>query len=198
MRGIIEMKKLVQGVGINDGKYPAILNGLITKEYRLWTDMLRRCYNEKFHIKQPTYVGCKVSDNFKQYTYFYEWCQNQIGFGNVDFQLDKDLLHKGNKEYNENNCVFIPIETNSVLTKRQLDRGLLPIGVRKNGNNFQARCSYNGKRKTLGTYNTPELAFEAYKIFKENYIKEVAEKYKTTIDPRAYQALMNYEVTIDD
>jgi len=198
MRGIIEMKKLVHGVGINDGKYPATLNGINTKEYNLWNSMLKRCYNEKFHINQPTYVGCNVSDNFKHYTYFFEWCQNQIGFGIKNFQLDKDLLHKGNKEYNENTCVFIPIETNSVLTKRQLDRGLLPIGVRKNSKNFQAQCSYNGKVKALGTFTTPELAFQAYKLFKENYIKELAEKYKDTIDPRAYQALLNYEVDIND
>jgi len=138
MRGIIEMKKLVQGMGINNGKYPATLNGEYIREYMLWKSMLTRCYNTKYQEGKPTYIGCSVSENFKNYSYFHEWCQNQIGFGNVDFQLDKDLLHKGNKEYNENTCVFIPIETNSVLTKRQLDRGLLPIGVTKNGKNFQA------------------------------------------------------------
>ena len=192
------MSKLVQGVGINDGKYPATLNGINTKEYSLWTSMLRRCYNKTCHTMQPTYLGCKVSDNFKHYTYFFEWCQNQIGFEGCDFSLDKDLLHKGNKEYNENNCVFIPIEINNVLTKRQLDRGTFPIGVRKHGKNFQAHCSYNGKVKALGTFTTPELAFNAYKAFKEAYIKELAEKYKDTIDPRAYLALVNYEVHIDD
>ena len=88
----------------------------------------------------PTYLGCKVSDNFKHYTYFFEWCQTQIGFEGCDFSLDKDLIYKGNKEYNENNCVFIPIEINNVLTKRQLDRGTFPIGVRKHGKNFQAIC----------------------------------------------------------
>ena len=192
------MKKLVYGVGINDGKYPTTLNGLRTKEYSLWSNMLKRCYNKKFHIKQPTYVGCNVSDNFKQYAYFFEWCQNQIGFGDCDFSLDKDLIYKGNKEYNENNCVFIPLEINNVLVKRQSDRGLLPIGVTKNRVGFQARCSADGTQKCLGTFNTPELAFNAYKAFKEAYIKELAEKYKDTIDERAYQALLKYEVHIDD
>ena len=192
------MVKLVQGVGINDGKYPTTLNGLITKEYRLWASMLERCYSVKFHIKNPTYIGCTVSDMFKHYKHFFEWCQNQIGFGNVDFQLDKDLLHKGNKEYNENNCVFIPLEINNVLIKRQSDRGLLPIGVTKKGNNFQSRCNIGSTRKALGTFTTPELAFNAYKTFKEAHIKELAEKYKDTIDSRAYQALLKYEVNIDD
>ncbi len=192
------MVRLVQGVGINDGKYPATLNGINTKEYSLWTNMLERCYSVKYHEARPTYVGCNVSDNFKSYSYFYEWCQNQIGFGGCDFSLDKDLIYKGNKEYSETACVFIPIEINSVLTKRQSDRGLLPIGVTKNGKNYKAQCSYNGVQKHLGTFDSPELAFTAYKTFKEAHIKELAEKYKDTIDQRAYQALLNYEVTIDD
>ena len=192
------MKKLVYGVGINDGKYPTTLNGLRTKEYRLWTNMLKRCYNEKFHEARPTYIGCNVSDNFKSYSYFYEWCQNQIGFGDCDFSLDKDLIYKGNKEYNPDNCIFIPEEINNVLIKSNAARGTLPIGVTKHGKNYKAQCSYNGKGKALGTFSTPELAFNAYKTFKEAYIKELAEKYKDTIDARAYNALMNYEVHIDD
>lgn len=192
------MTRLVKGVGINDGKYTATVDGKMRKEYTLWVHMLERCYNEKFHINQPTYVGCTVSDSFKDYTYFFEWCQTQIGFGIFGYSLDKDLIYKGNREYNEDNCVFIPIEINNVLTKRQLDRGLLPIGVTKNGNNFIARCKAEGTQKNLGTFNTPELAFNAYKAFKEAHIKELAEKYKDTIDSRAYLALMNYEVSIDD
>lgn len=192
------MKKLVQGVGINDGKYPATIGGKRTKEYALWQNMLDRCYNKTYHTMHPTYLGCNVSDNFKQYSYFHEWCQLQIGFGIADFHLDKDLIYKGNKEYNENNCVFIPLEINSVLTKSNAARGLLPIGVTKNGNNFLARCNIGGTTKTIGTFTTPELAFNAYKTFKESHIKELAEKYKGTIDPRAYQALLNYEVDIND
>ena len=192
------MVRLVQGVGINDGKYPATLNGLRTKEYSLWAGMLERCYSKTYHTMRPTYLGCKVSDNFKSYSYFYEWCQNQIGFGDCAFSLDKDLIYKGNKEYNENNCVFIPIEINNVLIKNKSVRGLLPIGVCKHGKNYRAHCSYNNIRKRLGTFSTPELAFNAYKTFKEAYIKELAEKYKDTIDPRAYQALLKYEVSIND
>ena len=192
------MTRLVKGVGINDRKYTTTVDGKIRKEYELWTGMLNRCYSENYHKKNPTYLGCTVSDNFKHYTYFFEWCQLQIGFGICDYNLDKDLLYKGNKEYNENSCIFLPTLLNNLFVKRQLDRGTFPIGVSKDGKNYRAQCSYNGIRKNIGTFTTPELAFNAYKAFKEAHIKELAEKYKDTIDSRAYLALMNYEVSIDD
>jgi len=55
-----------------------------------------------------------------------------------------------------------------------------------------------GKQKHLGCFSTAKEAFLAYKNFKESYIKQVAEQYKSQIDPRAYKALLEYEVNIDD
>lgn len=192
------MVALVYGVGINDRSVATTLNGKITKEYALWHSMLQRCYSKPYLEKKPTYIGCSVSDTFLYYHLFRVWCQTQVGFGKEEYQLDKDLLIKGNKLYSEDTCVFIPKSLNLLLTKRTLDRGLLPIGVTKHGKGFLARCTMYGKEKSLGTFDTPELAFQAYKTFKEAYIKEQAELYKDSIDPRAYKALLNYEVSIDD
>ena len=60
----------VHGVGISGTKYPITVNGVKTKEYTLWRNMLERCYNDTYQKKQPTYKGCKVSDKFKSYEYF--------------------------------------------------------------------------------------------------------------------------------
>ena len=62
----------VFGVGILGAKYPSKVNGVLTKEYLLWTSVLERCYSDSFKKKNPTYEYCKVSDNFKRYEYFYE------------------------------------------------------------------------------------------------------------------------------
>ena len=58
--------------------------------------------------------------------------------------------------------------------------------------------SKNSKIINLGTYNTPEEAFDTYKVAKEQYIKEVADKWKNSITERVYQALMNYSIEIAD
>ena len=89
----------VCGVGITGTKYQPTINGVKTKEYVLWCNMLERCYSTNLKKRQPTYEYCEVSENFKSYEYFYEWCHKQVGFSNKDWQLDKDLLIKGNKLY---------------------------------------------------------------------------------------------------
>ena len=191
----------VFGVGISGTKYPIRVNGRNTKEYDLWYSMLRRCCSNDFKKKRPTYEGCEVSDNFKSYEYFYEWCNKQIGFNNKDWHLDKDLLVKGNKVYSENTCVFIPAEINSLLTKRENMRGEHLIGVSWNKRNktFVAVVSKNkGKPKHLGLFKTEIEAFNSYKTAKETFIKEQANNWKSQIDIRAYNALMNYKVEITD
>ena len=191
----------VFGVGALGTKYPPSINGVKTKEYALWKHMLERCYSDNFKKRRPTYEGCEASDNFKSYEYFYEWCNKQIGFDNEDWQLDKDLLVKGNKVYSENTCVFIPREINQILVKSTASRGEHLIGVRwhKRDKTFIAQVSKNkGKQECLGYFKTEIEAFNAYKEAKESFVKEQAEKWKSEIDPRAYDALMSYKVEITD
>ena len=191
----------VYGVGIIGAKYSPKINGVQTKEYVLWKNMLRRCYSDSFKKQRPTYEGCKVSDNFLHYEYFYEWCHKQIGFTNKGFDLDKDLLVKGNKVYSEDTCVFLPQEINKVLTKSTASRGEYLIGVHwsKTNKAFVAQVRGNkGKQEHLGFFNTELEAFNAYKQAKETFVKELANKWKGEIDKRAYHALINYKVEITD
>ena len=191
----------VYGVGIVGNKYPIKVNDVQTKEYGLWKSMLRRCYSDNFKKKNPTYIDCEVSDKFKSYEYFYEWCNKQIGFGVDGFEIDKDLLIKGNKIYSESTCVFLPQEINTLLIKCTASRGKHPIGVcwNKTKKSFVAHVGKSkGKQEHLGYFKTEIEAFNAYKQAKEAFIKEQANKWKSQIDIGAYEALMNYTVNIDD
>ena len=191
----------VCGIGVSGTKYPITIDGVNTKEYDLWNNMLKRCYSDAYKKKRPTYEGCEVSDNFKSYEYFYEWCHKQIGFSNQGWQLDKDLLVKGNKVYSESTCVFLPVEINTLLVKSTAIRGEYLIGVcwHKTRKAFVAQVNKNkGRSEYLGSFNTEIEAFNAYKKAKESFIKEQAEKWKSQIDERAYEALMSYTVEITD
>ena len=190
----------VYGVGVIGDSYSCWDGSKIRKEYHLWSSMLERCYSPKSHKARETYIGCTVSENFKSYTYFYEWCNQQVGFSENNFELDKDLLSGVSKYYSEGTCVFLPQEINVALIKQNKKRGDFPVGVtyHKNTGNFVAQLSTSAGRKRFGAFNNVIDAFAAYKKAKEAYLVELAEKWKGKIDDRAYNALMNYEVDIDD
>lgn len=194
----------VHGIGYNYGKYPTSIGNKRIKEYTLWAAMLERC-TSKFQNNHHSYIGTSCSENFKSYSFFYEWCQTQVGYKNKDangevWHLDKDILVKGSKVYSENTCVFLPRRLNTLLVNRSLFRGNSPLGVSwaENAGKFTVWCKGVKTRKYLGSFNSEIEAFNVYKEFKQKTIKQVAEQYKSQIDPRAYKALINYEVNIDD
>ncbi|MFR3004934.1 MAG: hypothetical protein ACLTML_06115 [Blautia faecis] len=49
-----------------------------------------------------------------------------------------------------------------------------------------------------GTFKTPEEAFQKYKEYKEQYIKDTAKRYKDKIPYSVYEAMMNWKVEITD
>lgn len=199
----------VYGVGyLGEGKHKVSgENGKATKCYNTWYRMLERCYDEKFKEKHPTYKNCKVSEEWHNFQNFAEWySENFYEIEGERMCLDKDILHKGNKIYSPENCIFVPQTINSLFTKSDKTRGDYHIGVsyNKRDKKFVARCNVydfeenKSKRKHLGCYNTPEKAFESYKQFKEKYIKEIAEYYKNLIPRKLYDVLYNYKVEITD
>lgn len=190
------MTKLVYGVGFNDRKYPVFVDGEKVKSYILWQAILERCYCRKYQESKPTYSGCKVSDNFKNYSYFYEWAVEQIGYGLTGWELDKDIICKGNKLYSEETCAFVPSAINVFFTTRGSLRGEQPIGVffHKTKNRFIAQCSLNGRSKHLGHFKTAQEAYQVYKDYKEQLCKDLANQWKLQIDPRVYEAMMTWTV----
>ena len=67
---------------------------------------------------------------------------------------------------------------------------------------YQAYCNINRKKINLGYYSTPQEAFNAYKIAKENEIKRIADdcvsKGYITKDSRLYNAMISYKIEIYD
>ena len=50
----------------------------------------------------------------------------------------------------------------------------------------------------VGLLGAGTVGSGVYKLAKEMHMKDIAEKYKVIIDNKAYNALMSYEVNIND
>ena len=194
-------KPTVQGFGIIGTENVRDNEGVILETYRKWESMIGRVYSKsvKTDVNNP-YFSTSISEDFRWFKDFRSWCEKQIGFGNQGWHLDKDILVKGNKVYSEDTCCFVPPEINSLIIKADSIRGKYLIGIYedKQVGKFKVRISVEGKQKHIGRYYCEKEAFYAYKQAKEAYIKEVAEKWKDKIDPKVYDALMQYEVEITD
>ena len=170
--------------------------------YRQWREVKSRCTKESFKILNPTYKDCSIS---KEWLTFQNFCHGylQMSGSSRDWDIDKDILIKGNKIYSKETCCLIPHEINSLIMTNKHNRGNLPIGVSfRNINDlkkpYYSRCNINHKLVNLGYFETPELAFEAYKVAKESEIKRITNSYRFLINPKVYKILMSYEVNIND
>jgi hypothetical protein len=183
----------VCGIGyVGSGKYSSKDNNIA---YKKWISMLNRCYNKVVQLKQITYKDVTVCKEWHNFQNFAEWFYKNYIDG---WCLDKDILVKGNKVYSPETCCFVPQEINNLFTLRENKRGDYPIGVALKGKKFKAVLNVQKIPTVLGVFKTPEEAFEKYKIAKESYIKEVADKWRNKIEDRVYQALYNFKVEITD
>ena len=93
----------VYGVGICDSN--SMENGQKSRCYSVWREMLRRCYDSKYHERKPTYIDCSVHQDWHFFSNFKEFYDTNYREG---YELDKDLLVPGNKIYSKDNCRFVP------------------------------------------------------------------------------------------
>lgn len=174
----------VCGIGINDAQYNVREGGVTCPYYTCWSNMLTRCYDSKFHIKNPSYVGVQVCDSWLLFSNFKEWMRNQDWEGNV---LDKDLLGRGSRIYSPSTCCFMPGWLNKSL--KNSTPGEYPLGVTyKNKtpdmlnelrNPYQVRANERGARKHLGVFSCPKAAHKVWQLYKastlEAYTREIVD-----------------------
>lgn len=176
-----------------------------TRLFYLWTSMLYRGCVNGVALSQPSYKDVEVCDEWLDFQNFAEWCVRQKGFYAKDavgksYQLDKDILVRGNKVYSPETCCFVPARVNSILINCKRARGEYLVGVsfHKRRNKFTATYNYFGKLTHIGSFDTEVQAFQAYKQAKELYIKEVVRDYKESLCSIVYQTLINWEIGADD
>ena len=109
-------------------------NGKLTREYKLWHNMLKRCYSDKYHKDHPTYKDCTVCQKWLVFANFLEdlpliegyelWKNNP----NTGVSLDKDSKVKGNKVYSLDTCKFVSRSDNA---KERMERCGSPTSPKK-------------------------------------------------------------------
>jgi hypothetical protein len=167
-----------------------------TRAAVLWNNLKSRCREGSAQRKNSTsYV--QIENHFDNYDVFTEWCQGQYGYMNksasgIYWNLDKDLLHHGNKIYSPDTCMFIPLSVNTVMMASDVCRGKFPVGVQPHyqvkKTRYTATCRRRDGSGYVGIYDTPEEAHKAWQLAKVDRILEEASDHPEHI--KMYEALM--------
>lgn len=169
-------------------------NNKNSREYMCWKHMIERCYVEKHSDKHKSYFGiCSICKEWLNFQNFAQWYEENKYDVDERLHLDKDILIPGNKLYSPNTCLLVPQRINMLFLNKPNNRGL-PNGIIKYENGYLAK--YCGRE--IGIYPTIDEAYSAYALTKKKEIVNVANEYRDIIPGKLYEALLNYEVKIEN
>ena len=171
----------VCGVATNDADYvtqikETPLNGKrklvwVCPVYSSWHEMMKRGHSQKRKEKKPTYQNVTVCEEWLTFSSFRGWwVENNVR----NWQLEKDILIKGNLIYSPETCAYVPSYLNTLLIDCAAARGDYPLGVYRVDalNPYRGVCRVGGKQKHLGLFQTPQEAHRAWQIAKIDSIKD--------------------------
>ena len=178
------------GFGLNDAHHTTrpMVDGvrLCDPAYISWFNMLKRVYDYKFHTAQPTYSDVTVCKEWNSFSAFRAWWLENYHDG---WHLDKDILVVGNREYGPDACIYVPRLINAFINDCGALRGDLPIGVSifKQTEKYRSRCRnpITGKQRTIGLFNTPASAHDAWLTYKLSLADQLKPE-MDSIDKRIY------------
>lgn len=160
---------------------PLKISELESLAYQTWIDIFKRTSRD-YQEANPSYIGVRITDEWYNFQYFKDWFLYNISLLNPNrnlyrYQIDKDLYQwetlSEYKIYGPNTCCILPKLINTTLVAQY--HGPLPPGVRYKGNKFSSEIEKYGNWFYVGTFETKEEAFLAYKEAKESYLRELAD-----------------------
>lgn len=182
------MSKIIYTRNVPEGKnteglwlgcyYPIPMHCHTTRSFRLYTDLKQRTKLNRTESRK-SYEGC--TNDFIGFQEFAEFCNNEFGFElkrcGKFWNLDKDILLKGNKSYSSETCIFVPNDINTVFINHQSSRGTYPLGVKWHNdgpNPFLSSYKDNGRNIYCGLFSEPMEAHRPWQQGKVKVLRELA------------------------
>jgi hypothetical protein len=159
----------------NIGIYKECQHNSKSKCYKVWKDMLQRCYNNKTQDKYPTYKGCKVCESWLTFKNFADWFDDNY----IErYQIDKDIIGNG-KLYSLDTCCFVPNKINNLLhTNSKKKQSNLPMGVRLQDGKYRVIINIGiNKKRHIGYFDNIHEAERAYLKAKREYVLSIINNY---------------------
>ena len=167
------------GVGVLG--YTSVSTG--SREYRVWSSMISRCYNKGYNgYEVYGGRGVVVCDKWKRFDLFLEDLPNLANYdtwvNDRSYTLDKDFLVRDNIVYGPDSCSFQSKSIQATFQKKLSGKNAGSTGIRgitwaKNKKTYRVRISVEGKRMEVGgrvnLNDAVELLLSSLKKHKPNH-----------------------------
>lgn len=140
-----------------------------SKCYKVWIEMMKRCYHFDTQEIQPSYKQCTVEKEWHNFSNFCVWFDNNYI---KDYHLDKDLRYYGNKIYSSDTCIFVPRKLNNLFYYKSKKDSGLPHGIKYENNGYS--CSLSD-REYITVYSIKEAANIYWNMKLESVLKLIIE-----------------------
>lgn len=162
------------------------------KEFQLWCNMLKRCYDSSG--KWKSYSDCYVVTRWHNFQKFAEDIQKFKNWNTPGYELDKDLIVLGNRKYGPKTCSFVPRPINAMFNGNNKNRhsyyGVQYVPNTRSNKKFYINMHINGKTK-IKYFMYAKDAYKAYLHYKITYLQIMANKFKNVLHKEVYNNLMS-------
>lgn len=143
-RGTVKdrLRPSVFGVGfVGDGDYKQTTHKY---HYNMWKGILERCYSEKYHKRFPSYIGCSICEEWKNFQVFSAWLDDNLPNTKDRWEIDKDIKIDGNRIYSPDACSVVSSQDNNEKCRAKHWTLESPDGEIVNIYNLSRFCRDNG------------------------------------------------------
>jgi hypothetical protein len=179
----------LHGVGFcGVGPYAMNLYGKPTRAYRAWSGVVERCYSSSRREVSLCYANATLATEWHNFQTFAKWFYSQNG-ADLNWEIDKDLLVVGNKHYSPETCILLPAKINVAITRIDCSGDVLGHFYHKASNMYSCRvCTPTGA--VVKYFKDKDDCIRHYLQGKSFQFKHLALKWKSDLDPRAFDSLM--------
>lgn len=188
-------RKLIYGVGVNDYPDTTKINGFEIKEYRVWKDMLKRCFSESYRSKNQCYDDVSCCPSWLLFSNFLKDVSDKENAFADGFHLDKDVLGSG-KIYDKESVCFLPQEINVKLGSFSRKNTKYGLGVRFLDGKYCVRYTDSLCEVNLGRYLTLDEAQKVSVDYRKSVLDKLIDKFKAELSPLIISSLRDFsEIT---
>lgn len=166
-----------------------------SEKHTRYNNMKNRC-GKYYQLQNPRYEGTYMWDGWldNKYDTFFVWLDNNYYEidGEIQMDIDKDIIKYGNKEYHPDLCLVVPHSINTFYETIEVGK----TNIRYNSRRKKYSVVINDKdhkivSKDIDTYNE---ALDIYCDIKQGILINKAKALKDKVPEKVYNALMNTDI----